>query len=125
MRRSERGLIGSWVVRIVLWLAIAGLTLFEAGAIIVAMVGVDGTADVAAREAALEYFRTKNEGDARARAEEAALQGDSVITSFVISADGGSVKVTLRRTAQTRIVHRIGPLKKFTTPSATAESAIR
>ena len=125
MRRDERGIVGSWIVRIALSFAIAGLTLFEAGAIIVATVGVDGTADVAAREAALEYGRTKNEAAARSIAEEAAVQGGAVMTSFKFSADGRSIVVTLRRTAQTRIAHLIGPIKKFTTPSATAESPIR
>jgi hypothetical protein len=125
VKRDEQGIIGSWALRILLSLAIAALTLFEAGAIIVATIGVDGTADVAAREAALEYARSRNEPVAKRIAEDTARRGDAVLTSFKLSSDGRSIIVVLRRTAKTKIAQHIGPLKKFTTPTATAQSPIR
>lgn len=125
MKHDERGIVVGWILRIVLWLAIAGVTFFEAGAIIVATVGVDGTADVAAREAALEFGRTKSEPAARQIAEDTARSGDAVMTGFTITPDGRTIEIVLRRTARTRIAQHIGPLKKFTTPTATARSPIR
>lgn len=125
MRRDERGIVTGWLVRIVLSLALAGLTVFEAGAIIVATVGVDGTADVAAREAALEFGRTHSETGARKVAEDTARSGGAVMMRFAITPDGRTVEVVLRRTAATRIAQHIGPLKKYTTPSATSKSPIR
>jgi hypothetical protein len=125
VKRDERGIIIGWFVKILLSLAILAVTVFEAGAIIVATVGVDGTADVAAREAALEYGRSKNEPAARKIAEDTARRGDAVLTSFKITAGGHSIIVVLSRTAKTKIAQHIGPLKKFTTPTATSESPIR
>ena len=125
MRRDERGIIISWLVKIIVMLAILGLVLFEAGAIIVATVGVDGTADVAAREAALEYGRQENLDAARKVATDKAKEGGGTLIDIKVASDGKWVVVTVERKAQTWLAQRIGPLKRFTNPRSTRQALIR
>ena len=65
--RDERGgIVGGWLFKVVVLLAVVGLCIFESGSIILAKVTVDRTAIEAAQEAGLEYGRTGstgNEGD--------------------------------------------------------------
>ncbi|MGH6958875.1 MAG: hypothetical protein ACREE7_00175 [Dongiaceae bacterium] len=108
-----------WLVRVVIFLLVLGFAAFEAGAIVVAKVSVDGTADTAAREAALEYARSRDEAVARGEAERKANQGGATVVGFTISPDGQFVTVTLQKIAQTMVVQRIGPLRNHRVARAT------
>lgn len=124
MSRLERGgIITGFLIRTVIIFAIAGLALYEAGAIIVAKVAVDGISIDAAKEAAITYDDTDGSTTkARKRCKEmAAISGAECIEFRVV---GDYVEVTVRKTAPTVIAHRIGPLKDQTIAQATHRSRI-
>ncbi|HEX9695952.1 MAG TPA: hypothetical protein VGB64_06520 [Actinomycetota bacterium] len=119
------GIITGWLLRLIIGLVLLGLVFFEAGAVVVARVGVDGTAQTASREAALIYGTSKNPDVARNEAEKAAVQGGARVVEFTISPDGQEVTVTLERIAKTFVIHKIGPLKKFATVRASDTATVR
>lgn len=123
---SQRGgIITGWLLRMVIGLILLGLVFFEAGSIVVARIGVDGTTKTAAREAALVYGNGRDAEAARAEAEKAATQGGARLVEFTISNDGQEVTVTLERTAKTFVIHKIGALKKYAKVRASDTAAVR
>lgn len=125
MQAQRGGIITGWLLRLVLGLVLLGLVFFEAGSVVVARVGVDGTAQTAAREAALIYGTSRNPDAARSEAEKAAVQGGARLVEFTIASDGKEVTVTLERIAKTFVIHKIGPLKKYTTTRASDTAVVR
>ncbi|HVL90686.1 MAG TPA: hypothetical protein VM841_10685 [Actinomycetota bacterium] len=123
--RQRGGIITGWLVRLAVSLLLLGLAFFEAGAVIVARVGVDGTAQTAAREAALVYGNSRDPQAAEAEAAKAARQGGARLVEFTISTEGKQVTVTLERTAKTFVIHKIGPLEKFATTRASDTADVR
>lgn len=119
------GIITGWLLRLTIGLILLGLVFFEAGAVVVARVGVDGTAQTAAREAALVYGGGRNAELARAEAEKAAVQGGAKLVEFTIAQDGQEITVTLERKAKTFVIQKIGPLKKFSTVRASDTAKVR
>lgn len=122
---SRGGIVTGWLVRVVIILLLLGLVAFEAGAVIVAKVGVDGTAETAAREAALIYESSRNADSARAEAERAAAQGGARLIEFAFSPEGTEVVVTLERVADTFVIQKIGPLRKHRIARSTHRAKIR
>lgn len=123
-RGSSGGIIVSWLVKVVAGLLLVGLVAFEAGAIVIAKVGADGTAQTAALEAGLSYGRDRDPEHAEAEAESKAEQGGATLVSFGVSGDGETVTVTVERHAKTFIVHRISSLARFTRVRATATAPV-
>lgn len=123
---SQRGgIITGWLLRLVIGLALLGVVVFEFGAVVIARVGVDGTAQTAAREAALVYGSSQNVETAKAEAAKKAKEGGATLSSFEVSQDGTTVTVTLERKARTFLIHKIGALKKYATVRATDTTDVR
>jgi hypothetical protein len=122
--RDERGIIVSWIIKIVLGVALAGVLLFEAGAIVIATVNADNAARSAAQEAVATYANTKNLEEAKKDAQKLAAAVDAVVIEFSANAGGAggqaSATVKVRKDAKTLFVHRIGFLKKYASPTATS-----
>lgn len=131
-RRDERGIVTGWIVRIVVGLALLGVVLFDAGAIVVNYFSVDSAAD----EVALDVVARIGSGeevipnrecmrravDSTCRAVyDVAREKDIRIVSARFDADG-VFHVTARRTADTLLVGRIGAIEDWATATASAQA---
>ncbi len=129
---DERGLVLAWLVRIVLVLALVGVVLFDAGAIVVNFFTLDGTADEVALSVSaeiatgaiavpnLECTRTSPQPACRA-VYDVGREEDVRIVSASFDQEG-VFHVELRRTADTLIVGRIGPIEDWATATASARA---
>ena len=121
--RDERGVVVSWLVRLVLGLAVAGLILFEVGAIAVNTFTLSSTAgDIAialstsaAQAGAGGPSETQLQNEGRALAQEAGAR----LVSIEIDRNERIVYVTLRRRADTLLVQRFNAIEGW--GRATAE----
>lgn len=131
--RDEQGLVVSWLVRILVGIALVGIVLFDAGAIAVNFFTLDGTADEVAVEVTAEVAAgapvTPNlQCDRRSRVP-ACVTAYRVAKDYdvrVVSASydqEGVFHVTLRRTAETLIVGRINAIEDWAKASASARAA--
>jgi nitrogen fixation protein FixH len=125
---GERGIVLGWILRIVMGVALAGVLLYEAGAVIVAAIDADTAARSAAQEAASTYARNQDAAAARADADhEASLEG-SAVTAFRAGASAAPgqwvVTVTVRKSAKTLFIQHIPGLRRYVvqTASSTAYS---
>lgn len=112
MRTQRGGVITGWLVQLVIMFALAGLVLFEIGAVAIAKIGVDGTTQTAAQDAARMYGRSMNLDEACREAETKAKQGGGTLIACTISADGTALTVTVERIAKTLFIQKIGALAK-------------
>lgn len=119
---ARGGIITGFLLRMVIVFALLGIAVYEAGAIIVAKVAVDGVSMDAAREAALEYGDSSGSTSKAKRACER-LARTSGAECVRVRVDDGVVRVRVRKDASTLIVHRIGALRPHT--EAEAEHAAR
>lgn len=122
-RSGQRGEISSWLVQMLVVLAIVGLVVYEAVALGFTAVQVDELAREVARVARDEYRSEESLARARTVAEETAGDEEATVTSF--DADEDSLSVTIEKQANTLVVHRIGPLADRLTPSATRRADLR
>jgi hypothetical protein len=113
---SDRGsIVVGWLGKLVVLFALLGALGYDGVSIMVASFGAADDATVAASAAADEY---KLHNDVRAAYDAAtnavAGKGDTVETkTFQIDTDG-KVTLTIDRHPKTLWMHRIGPLKKWT-----------
>lgn len=122
--RDERGVIVSWLAKLVAGFAVAGVLLFDAGAVVVNFFTLDSaardlsnalTTDVSAG-ATLTLQQLEQE--ARAYLDDHAP--DARLVRVTLDAQGRTVGVRLRRRAKTLILGRIGWTRRWT--RATADS---
>jgi Flp pilus assembly protein TadG len=120
---GERGIVTSLFVWAIAVFLLLGLTLNEAGHIIVAKSAASNAAQAASDDAEEVYKASRN----YTRAQTAALQGaeeshpGSQVTGFEIGPDG-SVTVTVVVEADTLIVNHISALKKLAVQRSTVTS---
>lgn len=125
--RAERGgIVTGWIFKIAVMLAVLGVSVFEAGSIIVAKLSVDRIAIEASQEAGLEYGRTRKTSEAEAVASQVAERQDAELVGHIeVSREYSLVTVTVRKEANTLIIGRIGFLKKYTVQTASHSGRIR
>jgi hypothetical protein len=121
--RDERGILVSWLVRLLLGLAVAGLVLFEVGAIAVNTFTLSSTAsDIAvavSTTAASSGAAGPNEGQLLSEAKELAKEAGARLVTLEVDRTDRVVHVTLRRRADTLIVQRFSAIEGW--GRATAE----
>ena len=121
--RDERGLIGNWLLKLLVVTAIVGVILFDAGSIAVNFFGLDATADDVAvslsNQVAQSSGRPLTDAEIEAQALVLAKDADARLVSVQYDSANDQISVTLRRKANTLIVGRIGPLEDW--GRATAE----
>ncbi|HVE75867.1 MAG TPA: hypothetical protein VND22_03755 [Actinomycetota bacterium] len=117
--KSDAGQISSWIVKLVVFLLLGGLVIVEGGGILFLRL----TLPDAAREAAQQAGFTLNQGgsdeDAQIVARDFADTKGATFVSMTHTPLDKTVKVTLEKKSRSFVVHKIGPLKKFTTLEAT------
>jgi hypothetical protein len=123
MRRSgrlsaERGdIIGSWLLQLLVFLAVVAFVAFEVITVVVTTVRLDETAREVARAARDEYRAVRSlDRSTAVAAEVAAAHGAEVVG---VTEDGDDLVVELRKQAPTLVIHRIGVLDDLTTANAT------
>jgi hypothetical protein len=133
IHRDESGVVISWLVRILLGLALLGVVVFDAGAIAVNYFSVEETADEVALAVStalkmgtpavpnLECNR-RSTVPACAAVYDIAREHDVRIVSARFDQQG-TFYVHLRSTARTLIVRRIGAIEGWGKATASAEAA--
>jgi hypothetical protein len=130
--RDESGLVVSWLVRVLVGLALLGVALFDAGSIVVNFFSLDSATD----EVALEVVTRIGSGAEVIPNRECTRRAvDPTCTAVydvarekgvrVVSArfdQDGVFHVETRRTAETLIVGRIGPIEDWATATASARA---
>jgi hypothetical protein len=108
--RDERG----GIFKVIIWLAILGVILFDLGSIVFNIFSLDSTADTIANEVS-NVSRFDALKDPRALKEKAAELADAQnakLVKFTIGTDG-IIRLSLRRRAKTIVVGRIGPIEDW------------
>ena len=128
---DERGIIVSWFVKIAVFLAVAGVILYDGGSIVVNQVTLESTAT----EIATGVSLTVDEGPsvslftdeevwqlAREVAERDGITGIRVLRKGTEVDDEGIVYIRLRRKAGTLVAKYIGPLEDFTIATVSGQA---
>lgn len=114
---------GSWVLQVLVVLALLGLLGWEAVAIGATVLSLDTASTEVARTARDAYRSSDGSLDGAAdAAADAAVTHAATVTE--VSSDGRELTVTLERRAPTVLVHRIGPVAHLADRSATARVAL-
>jgi hypothetical protein len=114
-------LIGSWLLKIVVGLALAAFLVVELGSPLVARATLDSTAHDAAGDAAHEYLQNRDSAKAQQVALDDATNGHAKLTAFAID-EQGVVRVTLSKQAKSYVLHRIDQLKGWYDVTVTASA---
>jgi|SRR5215210_5399984 len=114
-RDSERGdIVLSWLTKLVVFFALAGVVLFDAISVGATYSSVADQGSYAAHQASETWDATKDPQKAYLIASSVAADADSLNVvdpkTFRVDPDG-TVHLTISRTATTVILYRIGPLK--------------
>ena len=125
LHADERGIVLSFLIKVILGLVLVGLVFIEGGSIIFTKLRVQDSAESGAT-AGVGYLQT-SPGNCAAAGEQATitvLDRDSEVnvTEFSCLADG-RFRITVRKTASTVVVDKIGFLKDLATAESTATAA--
>ncbi|MBI4728243.1 MAG: hypothetical protein HY775_01885 [Acidobacteria bacterium] len=124
-RPESGGIVTSWLLRLLIILALFGVAVFEAGSVLIARVQVDGIAIDAATEAGSEYARFHSEAAAERAAEDVARRSEARVVDFRVSADGREVIVTVEKRAKTIFIHKIEALRRWTLARSTHSAPVQ
>ena len=125
VRTDERGLITGFVIRMVLGLVIAGVVLFDLGAVVVNFFSVDQTAGSVA-EAIAEQIATNelDSSDPRAvRKEARRLAKEDGAKLIELEASRAGVTIKLEKEAPTLIVKRVPAFRDWGRATAEARAS--
>jgi hypothetical protein len=125
IRRDQRGIIASWLVRLTIGFVIAGVVIYDAGSMLVNFFTLDTTAEDIAIEISTEVISSSRpalqERELKLRAKELAKESSARLRDFSVD-DQGVVFVQLRRRADTLVVGRIGPIKDWARATADGQA---
>jgi hypothetical protein len=112
---DERGILVSWLVKLLLGLAVAGLILFEVGAIAVNTFTLSSTANDIAIELTTAVTQsgslTPNESQLQGQARDLAKEAGARLVALDIDSTERTVHVTLRRRADTLVIQRFSAIE--------------
>lgn len=133
MMRNESGVVVSWLVKMLVGLAIGGVIIFDAGSIATNFFGLDSAADEVANEIAtdvatgateaaeLNALRTCGRRPSSQplcqQLQKKVKQHDAKLLKVTVDLEN-NLKIRLRRTANTLIVSRIGFIEDWGTATA-------
>jgi hypothetical protein len=104
--------ISSWLMKLILGIAIVAFAAFELGSPLVTKAILDGQAHDTANDAAHEYFQNHDVGRAQAVAQQDAADDHAKLDAFDIDGQG-TVHVTLSKQAKSYLLHNFGPTKDW------------
>lgn len=120
---DERGVIVSWLIKIILGIAVLGVVLFDAGSIAANFFSVDSVADdVAVKVSTLiGTDDLANSREIEMKARQLARDADARLLSVKVK--DGEVIVRVRRKATTIVVSRIGAIEDWAVATAKGRGA--
>lgn len=121
---SDRGsIVLGWLTKLTLSLAVLGVVLFDVIAITSARFTAEDHAQEAARAASAAY---RTPADLQVAYDAAlavvAVHGDTIDAETFTMTPEGAVTLTVRRTAPTLVVEKVGPLRSLTDVQATVSA---
>ncbi len=132
--RDERGIVGEWLIKVLVGIAIFGVVAFDVGAILVNVFTLDSAADDVAIAVSLTVAQDLRQTftdeeifqEARnvVRGPEG-VEGARVLRQGTGIDEEGVVTVRLRRVADTLVVSRIGAIEKWARAIAEGRSGSR
>jgi Flp pilus assembly protein TadG len=119
---DESGIVTSWLIKVVVGIALVGLVFVEGGSIIFTKLTVQDAAESAAT-AGVDYL-SRNPQDCRgadgiARGAVANKDSEAAVTRSTCLSDG-RFRVTVRKEATTMVVERIPPISDWAVAVSTA-----
>lgn len=124
--RDERGLIASWLGRVVVGLALFGVALFDSGAIAWNYFALDSAADDIAAALSTEITDRSLKGPAAIEAEARALAADAGAKLVEARLEpAGVLYVRLKREAKTIVVSRVEPARRWGVARAEGRAGTR
>lgn len=120
--RQDDGIVIDWLVKLVIFLLIAGFVVFEAAAVLLVRATTADTASEAAVEAGFVYRNTRDEERAQNEAE-AYMNSEGVeLVAFRVDEEADELVVTGRKKAKTLLIHNFDFFEDMVTAEMT-ESA--
>jgi hypothetical protein len=123
---DDRGIVVSWLIKIVIAFAIGGVILFDAGSILVNYFGLDGAADEIANQLGTDVASGKltitDEQEIEDIARKEARKRDAKLTKFEIDANE-QIHIRLKREAETIVVSRIPPIEDWAVATAEGQAS--
>lgn len=122
---GDRGdIVIGWLTRLLVVIAIVGVSLIDGISVVKAHYGTQGDADLAASQASDTFAHTRDKAAAYQAAVDVATTNDEAISKkqFHVDVRTGTVRLTLTREATTVVLSHIAPLRKYgeITAAATA-----
>lgn len=119
--RDERGqIIGGWLAKLAILIAVLGFVVIEGGAIILNNLGVREAAGNVASDVAFAVQNPISTETAPKAAERSAKENRVSVVKLDYDVPKKLVIVTVRRQAGTLVMHRVDRLRKYTVETATA-----
>lgn len=117
---DERGLVAGWAVKLILFLALLGIVIYDGAAIAVNVFQMDTISDEVALEVS-SSARDKSLFTLEREAKQAARDRDARLVEVKLNADKSVLRVTIRREANTLLVSRFETTSDWGRMSATGK----
>ena len=115
-------MISSWLLKIVIVVAVLGFLVIELGSPLVTRATLDSTAHSAADDAAHEMFQSHDPDKAQAIAAQDAQDDHAQLQQFSID-DQGAIHVTLFKEAKSYVLHKFQPTRDWYNVHVSASAA--
>ena len=124
-RRDRGSIVTGWLVKLVVFIGVIGLMLFDGLSVTAAKVGAEDDASQAASAAQAEWHNSHNVQAAYNAAVASLVSPSERIVASTFSIDPqGTVRLDLRRTTKTLIVAHFGPLKQYREVTVHGEASL-
>jgi hypothetical protein len=123
LHSDQRGLVAGWAVKLIIFLALLGIVIYDGAAIAVNMFQLDGISHEVAVEVAEEAGGETNSIPVLERsAKKIAAAHDTQFVSLKLSDDKEVLRVTVRRDASTVVVNQVDQVSDWGQTEATGKS---
>lgn len=119
----EGGIVTGWLIQLVVFMAVLALVAYEVITVAVTAINLEDDAREVARAAAQAYGSRQNLAAATGAAETVASELEVGLEA--VSEVDGTIRVDVVKTADTLLVHRLGPLEDLARTSATGRARWR
>jgi len=117
--------VSSWLVKVILGIALVGIAVIELGSPLVAKAQLDGAAHEVADEAALLVRPTTTQSDIEERCEELAATRSVEIVSCTLNRDKTVVTVMARKEARSLILKNVGATEDWYDQTITVTADVK
>jgi uncharacterized membrane protein len=122
VHRDQRGIVGVYLAKLVIVLALIGIVFVEGGAVIFSKLQAQDLAESAAVAGASSWWHTKNVNQARkvALVNLTDKSQRARMTAFELNPTTGNVTVTIKLKANTVLLQHVSFMEPYTVSEATA-----